>query len=831
MDQEIEIQIGIGIEDLPIHDVLPQLTKTLAQNNRLILEAPPGAGKSTVVPISLLGQSWLEEKIIIMLEPRRVAARMVATQMAKSLNQEVGQTVGYQIKMDTKKSNQTKILVVTEAILVRMLQSNQSLSHVALIIFDEFHERSIHTDLSLALSLQSQEFLRDDLKLLIMSATLNSQSIQNILGDDVPVISSQGKVFDVENIYLDKSIKQPDRKSIDSILLNTIQEALKNNGDILVFLAGLKEITNIQTLLYKNIDLNNIDILPLYSTLAKKEQDKAIKQSDKTKIILSTNIAQTSLTIPGVKIVIDTGLEKQSYYNHQTNMDHLKLTFISKDSSIQRAGRAGRLENGICYKLWHKDKILEQSTKAEILRTDLTPTLLDLSLWGIDDFNDLKWLDIPNTNIIEHTYEVLESISLIDKEKNITKTGKDSISLGLHPRLSYMILKSNTLGYGYEACILAAILTSTKSLKNKDLKDSFLECYKNNALKKEIEYIYNRLKKIDPSTKKSQNFDIDILGVLLLFAYPNKLAKLRNANDTIYKLSNGKGAILDHNSPLFNQEYLVVASLNAQNTNSYINHAISIDNKYIKQYFLDTITNTQSIIYNKEQQKFDIREDEYFYKLKLSSKPLTNDNKINYSHLILNLIKQEGLDILTWDKKSISLQQRVIFFNIQNDPNIKLPNFSNEYLLNTIDDWLLPYLENIKDIKQLKDINLYPILLGLLDFREQQDLDKYTPLSYQVPSGSKISIDYSQDIPTLNVKVQEIFGLASSPKIFNNTIVVNMNLLSPAMRSIALTNDLKSFWENGYSDVRKDLRGKYKKHYWPENPYEAIATNKTKKKM
>ncbi|MBT6107545.1 MAG: DEAD/DEAH box helicase, partial [Campylobacteraceae bacterium] len=489
IDLTIEIDQGIEIVDLPIHNVLDQLKNNLNTNNRVILEAPPGAGKSTVVPISLLDQSWLEDKIIIMLEPRRVAARMVASQMAKSLNETVGQTVGYQIKMDIKKSSKTKILVVTEAILVRMIQSDQELSNVALIIFDEFHERSIHTDLSLALSLQSQDFLRDDLKILIMSATLNVNHIKTITGN-IPVVSSQGRIYDVENIYLSKSIKQPDSKTIYSILVDTIHTALKDDGDILIFLAGMKEINTLHESLNKILKNQNIDILPLYSTLSKKEQDKAIGSSKNRKIILSTNIAQTSLTIVGVKIVIDTGLEKQSIYNHKTNMDHLELTFISEDSSIQRAGRAGRLSNGKCYKLWHKDKILQQSTKAEILRVDLSSALLDLALWGCDNFEDLNWLDIPAKETLNHTYSTLQNINTINNEKNITQMGKDSIKLGLHPRLSYMILQSNKLGYGYESCIIAAILTSNIYTKDSDIQSIFIDCYEYGKLKKEVDNFY-----------------------------------------------------------------------------------------------------------------------------------------------------------------------------------------------------------------------------------------------------------------------------------------------------------------------------------------------------
>jgi len=765
-----------------------------------------------------------------MLEPRRVAARMVASQMAKSLNETVGQTVGYQIKMDIKKSSKTKILVVTEAILVRMIQSDQELSNVALIIFDEFHERSIHTDLSLALSLQSQDFLRDDLKILIMSATLNANHIKTITGN-IPVVSSQGRIYDVENIYLSKSIKQPDSKTIYSILVDTIHTALKDDGDILIFLAGMKEINTLHESLNKILKNQNIDILPLYSTLSKKEQDKAIGSSKNRKIILSTNIAQTSLTIVGVKIVIDTGLEKQSIYNHKTNMDHLELTFISEDSSIQRAGRAGRLSNGKCYKLWHKDKILQQSTKAEILRVDLSSALLDLALWGCDNFEDLNWLDIPAKETLNHTYSTLENINTIDHEKNITQMGRDSIKLGLHPRLSYMILQSNKLGYGYEACIIAAILTSNIYTKDSDIQSIFIDCYEYGKLKKEVDNFYKRLIGISPNITKSKNFDLELIAVLLLFAYPNRLAKQRGNNENIYKLSNGKGAILNYDDSLFNSEYIVVVNLNGNIKNSYISLASKISYNQIEKYFSNTITTKQTIKYNKNEKKFDIRENRYFLKLQLSSKPITNTNNIDYKSLILELIKKEGLGILTWDKKSLALQNRVNFFNKQNYDKLELPNMENEFLLETLDLWFDMHCTNIKTIKQLEEINLYPILSSMISWDNLKTLDTLLPIGYKVPSGSVIHIDYSYEIPTLNVKVQEIFGLNKTPLIFNNMISLNINLLSPAMKSIALTNDLQSFWDNSYIDVRKDLRGKYKRHYWPENPYEAIATSKTKKHM
>ncbi|MBT6107260.1 MAG: hypothetical protein HOH31_01575, partial [Campylobacteraceae bacterium] len=486
---------------------------------------------------------------------------------------------------------------------------------------------------------------------------------------------------------------------------------------------------------------------------------------------------------------------------------------------------------GKCYKLWHKDKILQQSTKAEILRVDLSSALLDLALWGCDNFEDLNWLDIPAKETLNHTYSTLENINTIDHEKNITQMGRDSIKLGLHPRLSYMILQSNKLGYGYEACIIAAILTSNIYTKDSDIQSIFIDCYEYGKLKKEVDNFYKRLIGISPNITKSKNFDLELIAVLLLFAYPNRLAKQRGNNENIYKLSNGKGAILNYDDSLFNSEYIVVVNLNGNIKNSYISLASKISYNQIEKYFSNTITTKQTIKYNKNEKKFDIRENRYFLKLQLSSKPITNTNNIDYKSLILELIKKEGLGILTRDKKSLALQNRVNFFNKQNYDKLELPNMENEFLLETLDLWFDMHCTNIKTIKQLEEINLYPILSSMISWDNLKTLDTLLPIGYKVPSGSVIHIDYSYEIPTLNVKVQEIFGLNKTPLIFNNMISLNINLLSPAMKSIALTNDLQSFWDNSYIDVRKDLRGKYKRHYWPENPYEAIATSKTKKHM
>ncbi len=835
---------------LPIYSVLDEIKQTLNQNSKLILQAPPGAGKSTVVPISLLKESWLysddKSKMIIMLEPRRVAARMVAQQMAKLLGEELGQSVGYQVKMESCYSKQTKLLVVTEAILVRKLQADQALQNVAMIIFDEFHERSIHTDLSLALSLQVQELLRDDLKLLIMSATLNSKELNTLL-TNTPVITSQGRTFEVENIFLEPNIKQPDYKSINTILLNTVLKSIKEDeGDILVFLAGAREIKKLQESLAETLKGEDIELLPLYSALSKEQQDKAINGSNKRKVILSTNIAQTSLTIEGVKVVIDSGLEKQSSYNYSNAMNHLNLTFISKDSAVQRAGRAGRLSKGKCYKLWHKGKILQESTKPEILRTDLSSFFLDLALWGVEDIKELKFLDYPLKEVENSTKVMLQELKMLDEKYEITVLGKKALTLGVHPRFAYMILKANELGLAYEASLLAALLSEKDIFKNsysncdiysrflhlyeKDLDTSFINKYTATTVLKQAQFFYSKLKSIEKINKAKNNIDEEVLAVLLLFAYPDRLAKQRGVNDNRYKLSNGKGAILNSEDTLFNESYLVSAVLNTHTKDSYINLAIKISLDRLEKEFKDDIKIKESITYNKENKKFDIREHHYFYELELYSKPISNDGKHDFSTLFLDLIKQEGLELLTWSKKAIDLQNRVNFIN--QNTNINLPDFSSKGLLKNIDAWLSPYLNDVKTIKELENLDIYTILISYIPWDMSQKIDTLAPTHIKVPSGSNIKIDYSNtQTPILAVKIQEMFGLSETPKILNNSFALQIHLLSPALRPIQITYDLKSFWKNSYDEVKKELFSKYKKHYWPDNPFEALATNKTKKNM
>ena len=830
--------------DLPINAVLDDIKNSLNSNKTLILQAPPGAGKSTRVPLSLLDSPWLKEKMILMLEPRRVAARMVATQMAKLLGEELGQRVGYQVKMDSLYSKETKILVVTEAILARMLQADATLEKVGLIIFDEFHERSVYSDLSLAFSLQVQELLREELKILIMSATLNAQKLVNLLGD-APVITSEGKTYEVENVYLDVKAKQPDQKNLNELLLQTTLGALKRDeGDILVFLQGVKEIRNLQISLNDALKSDDIAILPLYSALSKQEQDLALLPSKKRKIILATNIAQTSLTIEGVRVVVDSGLEKLSRFNYANAMNHLESAFISKESATQRAGRAGRMSHGKCYRLWHENKALVESTKPEILRSDLSSLLLDLALWGVEEFDELKWLDSPHEDAIRATKEVLKELEMVDEAFKITAFGRDALSLGVHPRFAYMILKANDMGHSYEASLLCALLSEQEIFKNsirdsdlssrfrhlfeRDFDPAYVRMHRAKEVLAQADFFYSKLKKVKKVSIKNNNFDMKTLAVLLLLAYPDRLAKAKN--DNRYKLSNGKGAILDREDSLFNEEYLVVATLNANAKDSFISQALSISLQEIKERFSSFITEKESVRYNAQSKKFDVRESLWFLELELSSKPIQLTAKHDMKKLLLALLRTQGLELLTWSDKAISLKHRVNFVNER--LGMRLKSFSDESLLLSLDVWLEPFLSNVKSVKDLEGLDIYPMLLGLLSWEERQELETLAPSTLKVPSGSNIFIDYSDAMkPSLSVKIQEMFGQQETPKVLNNAIALQIHLLSPAMRPIQITYDLRSFWQNSYEEVRKELRGKYKRHYWPENPYEAVATKHTKKRM
>ncbi len=875
--------------DLPINKVLPDIQNKLNTHNRVVLQAPPGAGKTTLVPIILLDQPWLHNKQIIMLEPRRLAARNAAARMAFLLNEKVGQTVGFQIRQDSCFSDKTKILVVTEGILTRKLQADPELKNFALVIFDEFHERSLHADLSLALCLQSQQILREDLKILVMSATLNTKTISSLL-ENAPVIQSEGRSFPVDIKYSDKALKQADKQQLISDLVNTVKHVIKNHqGNCLVFLPGVKEINQLssaikQYLKYESI--NNILLAPLHGSLNKQQQDQAISTPGEgiRKIVLATNIAETSLTIEGINCVIDSGLERILQYNPSSGMNRLTTQFISQDSAEQRCGRAGRLSAGVCYRLWpaQQQQRLIKHSRAEILHSDLSTLILELAHWGIVNAGELQWLDTPPTSSTEQARTLLQQLNAIDDKGKINQHGRNMLILGTHPRLAHMMLNSVKLEQSYHACLIASILTEkdlflANTDKSYDLHDrlNVLQTIRESTNKKQkqhgidiqqckriIQTADEFFKRLKQCLKQSGNKDPDhaelqlkncikkefndnsysnYSGVLLAFAYPDRIAKQRYENEARYLLSNGKGASI----PVYLQhhlyEYLVIANLDARQGEASIYLASEITEQQLQEYFSDNIQQAENIKWNEKQQRVEVKQTTSIGKIILQQRLVTTENKESLQQCLIQAIKNTRLQCLNWSEQASSLKQRVQFINVNiaNDTTLKkqhekteLPDFSDENLLNTLSKWLQPYLKNENSIKQCQKLDLYKLLLNQLNWQQQQTINKLAPEKITVPSGSNIKIDYSDPLtPILAVRLQEVFGLYETPTLLNGHKKLMMHLLSPARRPMQVTQDLNSFWQTTYHDVKKELRGKYKRHYWPDDPFTAQATSKTKKQM
>ena len=839
------------MQTLPIQELIPEIRSHLNSHSRLILQAAPGAGKTTLVPLALLDEPWLQNRQIIILEPRRLATRNAAGRMAELLGENVGERVGYQIRADCRVSAQTKIIVLTEGILTRMLQSDPALENIALIIFDEFHERNLHGDLALALSLQSQELLRDDLKILVMSATINTESISALL-DNAPVITSKGRSYPVETIYLDSKTAYPDPKKLPQLILNVLKEVIQHDsGSILIFLPGAKEITHVTNRLHETLKDPKIHIAPLYGVMPKKDQDLAISPAPRgeRKIVIATNIAETSLTIEGITVVIDSGLQRVSTYSSASGMNTLQTITISQDAATQRSGRAGRLGPGKCYRLWHEHRHLSRHSTPEILSSDLSAMMLEIAAWGVDDITQLHWLDLPSPVAITHARELLNQLGAINENHQITQHGRAMLALGTHPRLAHMILTAAELGYGDLACSIAALLSEKDIfLGNSRYETDITEritVLQNRHLTKEIDksalqQVYKTAKefhkKIAGLHVKHENNTLEMAGVLLGFAYPERIAKIRAINDSRYLLSNGKGAQLRLDDSLFASPYLVLSRVDASKTNATILTAARISLAQIERFFSERITNTLLTSWNNTQERVEVRARRTLGAIILHEAPSNDSGEHDVTQVLLQAIKEKGLNVLPCSKASIALRARVNFLNFYKEEGLQnvigeLPDLSDRWLLEHLDIWLAPHLRGIASFKACQKLNIHAILLGLLTWEQQQRIETLAPEKLEVPSGSKISINYENpQTPLLSVQLQELFGMLESPSLIGLHVKLSIELLSPAHRPMQVTKDLRSFWENTYHEVRKELRGKYKKHYWPDNPFEAEATHRVKPK-
>ncbi len=839
-----DINRKIKKTNLPIVEQLDNICWALSKQNNLVLQAEPGAGKTTLVPLALLDTISKNKKIII-LEPRRLAARNAAVRMAELLNEPVGVTVGYRIRNEIKVSAKTRIEVITEGILIRMLQSDPELENVGLVIFDEFHERSLDADLGLAFSIEVQQSLRDDLKLLIMSATLDTVAVAKLLGN-APVINSEGRCYPVEIEYL------PGKSKFDWLdrLITAVKQAFnqiesnKTSQDILVFLPGIGEINKAKQRLGSLMDIGeNIEILSLYGDLPFAQQRQVLMPIlGKRKIILSTNIAETSVTIEDVGWVIDSGLMRQSAFDPNVGFNRLSTLKISKASAIQRSGRAGRLGPGHCIRLWSESETLRSETQPEILREDLAGFVLELALWGISEPSKLKLLDMPNLGMLKQAQQLLCSLRAIDQNNKITSHGKRLSKLAVHPRIAHMIVESNALGATELASILAAMLEEKDLLEGEQKNNpdfmarvnSVLDARSAGHVKKQImrqsKHLLSQLKRLDDyhlSSQRPPEKSKHLTAILLAMVFPDRIAQPRGSG---YRLANGSGAIAKDDF-FIADDFLVIIKLGGQATTPQIFQALGISLIELEQYFSELITERQQINWDDKSQMVKAESRVKLGELFISSKPLRNPDARLILKELLKGVKKNGIISLPWNKELRQWQSRINRLR-QFDPFSSLfPDMSDRNLLDSLSDWLGPYIEGAKKLSQITNEILTQAMKAQLDWSLQQKLDELMPLSIKVASGSNIKLDYGQgDKPILAVKLQEMFGQKQTPTVAGGQLSVVVHLLSPARRPLQITEDLESFWANGYIDVKKQMKGQYPKHPWPDDPLHATATKYTKKR-
>jgi ATP-dependent helicase HrpB len=843
---------------LPIDTALPELLGTLARTRNVVLQAPPGAGKSTGVPIALLDAPWASKQKIVMLEPRRLAARAVATRMASTLGEAVGRTVGYRTRLETRVGPGTRIEVVTEGILTRWLQRDPALEGVAIVIFDEFHERSLQADLGLALTLDAQATLREELRILVMSATLDGDAVSALLGQ-APIVTASGRAYPVETHYrepLGRGARSgAQERPLAEIAANTITQALEANvGDALVFMPGQADIHRTMRALEDRPLPRGTRMLPLYGDLPLEQQDEAIRPAvpGTRKIVFATNIAETSLTIEGVRIVVDSGLERRMRFNPGTGMSRLETTRISRASAEQRRGRAGRIEIGACYRLWSQSEhaSLIAQTPAEIMEADLAPLALELAGWGITDASALQWLDSPPSAALAQARDLLRSLDAIDHDGRITVHGRAIAALGTHPRLAHMIVLSMTTEQTQLALEIAALLGERDVLRSTDtargaprdidlrlrveaLRDARRlprEVVVDAGARQRVLRTIDQLRRQSLSTVRAAaggNVDRDA-GALLALAYPDRIAMSRGGSGR-YLLANGRGAVIAGPHSLSQAEFLVVADLDAGERDATIRMAAPLERSILEQAFASAIEVRERIDWSSREQAVVAQRERWLGALKLSEQRLERPDPTAVSAAMLTGIRELGIAQLPWTKEARALQARMEFAR-RVDPKAQppWPEVSDGALTGNVEDWLGPWLEGMSRRDHLARLDVHAALLALLNWTQQQRLNEIAPTHLTVPTGSRLPIDYSAASPAVSVRLQELFGLRATPTIGIGNVPLTLNLLSPAHRPVQVTSDLASFWSRGYPDVKKELKGRYPKHYWPDDPLSAAPTARAK---
>jgi ATP-dependent helicase HrpB len=768
------------------------------------------------------------------------------------MGEAVGQTVGYRMRLERRVSDATRIEVVTEGVLTRLIQSDPGLTGIGLVIFDEFHERSIHADTGLALCLDAQEGFRPDLRLLVMSATLDTQAISGLLGN-APIVRGEGRQFPVETRYLSGA---PPLNQISAVTETILRALREEPGNLLVFLPGIHEIRQAGDRLSRAALDPSLVIAPLHGGLPGSAQDLAIEPAPagKRKIVLSTSIAETSLTIEGIRVVIDSGLKRVSEFDVGSGMARLVTLPVDRDTAAQRRGRAGRLEPGVCYRLWSeaRHRSLPAHGNPEIRNTDLTPLALELAAWGVSSPDRLSWLDPPPPAAFARARDLLTELGALDERGFITEHGKRLSTLGLHPRLGHMISKGVALGLGALACELAALLGEKDILffppgeRDTDLRlrvaalrsvgsrlqqgapeNGFARMTIDRAACRRAQQTADHLK--SGMNCREAPGPTEACGLLLAFAYPDRIACRRPGDTLRYRLSNGRGACFADTDPLSAEEYLVAASVDGGGQEARIFLAAPVSFEALTGHFEDRISERSEIIWDSGKKAVKARRAICFGKVILKDFPIPGPDPALVGKALCEGIREEGIHILPWTKPLRAWQARVLLLRNLTGGNT-WPDVSDEPLAASLEEWLLPFLPGIARADQLRHLNLSSALLAMLPWKAQQELDRLAPTHLTVPSGSRIPIDYTAGaVPVLAVRLQEMFGATETPRIAAGKLPLLLHLLSPAGRAVQVTRDLKSFWTQAYFEVKKDLMGRYPKHHWPENPFTARATNRTKR--
>jgi len=867
--------------ELPIDAILPELRAALAARGVAVLQAPPGAGKTTRVPIALLDEPWIGGSKIVMLEPRRLAARAAATYMARLLGERVGETVGYRVRLDSRIGPKTRIEVVTEGILGRMLQDDPALEGVGLVIFDEFHERSIHADLGLALTLRTRALLRLDLGVLVMSATLEGAPVAALLGN-APVVTSEGREFPVETRYLPRRTEQRIEAQVAAAVRDIIA---RESGDVLVFLPGAGEIRRVASMLEDSALPPGVRVVPLHGTMPLEQQDLAIAASPPgwRKVVLATSIAETSLTIEGVRIVIDSGLMRVPRFSPATGMTRLETRRVSKASADQRRGRAGRTAPGIAYRLWseHESSHLVPNSSPEILEADLAPVALTLAESGITDIGELAWLDPPPGAAYAQARELLAQLGALDSRGMITSHGRRMAALPMHPRLAHMLLAAPANLRGL-ACDIAALLGERDVLRtdggapNADVRlrvealratcrdaggmidgltidrDAVRRAREQSRDWRRQLAVLDREGGLPPQELHppvDERGDVESAGKLLALAYPDRVAQRRSteagprggkrapgsganpsggAQPGRFLLRNGRGAVFPAAQALSTAPYIVIAELDDQRPEARIYLAAPVSLSEVEEQVGDDIASEDIIAFDHTTKSVVTQRRTTLGAIVLAEAPLRDADPREVSAVLLEALREAGASALPWPESARRLRERIAFAS-RHEPS--LPDVSDAALTSFMPAWLGPHIDGLRRLDDVRRVDLGAALGNLLDWRQRTLVEEMAPTHIEVPSGSRIPVDYSEtDVPVLAVRLQEMFGCTDTPRVARGAVPVTLHLLSPAHRPVQVTRDLANFWRTSYFDVRKDLRGRYPKHHWPEDPLQAEPTARARRR-